>query len=196
MAEIVRRIQRPPRFRDYQLYKPFLRIDFTFRCAYCRITEARWGSDRNFAVEHFRPKNQFPALALRYSNLYYACNRCNDYKGNRWPSPMMSRRGFYFADPCRVDVYATHVEIEPEGKLKPRTRCGEYTIAHLNLNRPLLVEWRREARLLQEDIEETAQAVQLLRGQILPGMDEIARGKLEALITRHLDLCERLRACY
>ena len=55
-------------------YKPHLRIDFQWRCAYCETTEVyRRGVDV-FGVDHFKPKAKFPELDCHYPNLYYCCN--------------------------------------------------------------------------------------------------------------------------
>ena len=94
MARILRK-QDPPIQARYQDYKPYLRLDFVYRCAYCTIHEGRHGGEHNFQVEHFRPKRKdlFPELELVYSNLYYACNRCNVIKGSKWPTPEQQARG-------------------------------------------------------------------------------------------------------
>ena len=193
---IIRRTQKPPRQKDYQSYKLYLRLDFGFSCAYCGITELRWGSDRNFVVEHFRPKAKFPELIRAYSNLYYACNRCNEFKGSRWPLAAMIRRGFRFGDPCREDIYAAHLRELPDGSLEPLTRCGEYMIAHVGLNRPMLSEWRQQRRQLLDDIAAAETAVALLRRSMRPTLPAKALETLEQLIARHQSLCARLRSWY
>ncbi len=133
----IARNQDPPRHLKYKKYKPFLRIDFLRRGAYCHIPELRFGGPRNFAVEHFRPKKLFPKLVGDYGNLYYACNSCNDFKGAQWPSPNDRRRGFEFVDPCEAAM-SDHVAIDASGATRPLTEAGRYTLAHLNLDRELL----------------------------------------------------------
>lgn len=190
------RKHRPGRYRDYQDYKPFLREDFHQRCAYCLITEARWGSERNFVVEHFRPKKRFPTLVCTYTNLYYACNRCNEFKGSKWPVDEMRKRGFRFLDPCKVDMYQQHLEERPDGRLEPRTKAGEYTSVHLALNRELLVEWRVQRRMLLQDIEQSRDATELIVKQVVSTVPVDTRNKLMQLIERHRVLCERLQSWY
>lgn len=153
MPRVVRK-QNPPAVLDYRKYKRFLRVDFEYRCAYCHIPEIRNGSSRNFAVEHFRPKSklEFAHLKCVYSNLYYACFACNDFKGSRWPAALEEAGGFRFLDPC-VDDFIEHLDVAADGSMLPLTPGGSYTSAHLNLNREFLREWRAEKRQLRRRIE-------------------------------------------
>jgi hypothetical protein len=152
MPRIIRS-QDPPRLLKYKKYKPFLRIDFLRRCAYCHIPELRFGGARNFAVEHFRPKKIFPHLISEYSNLYYACNTCNDFKGARWPRPSEHNRGHSFVDPCETSM-AEHIAIDSSGISRPRTPAGRYTAAHLNLDREFLKLWRGARQQLRQRLSE------------------------------------------
>jgi hypothetical protein len=181
-------------YTNYQDYKRFLRLDFLGRCAYCRITERRWGSDRNFVVEHFRPKGrtEFERLRCVYSNLYYACNRCNDFKGTTWPTKGLRARGYYFADPCSCDVYREHVKITKGGRLKALTACGEYSRDHLRLDRPLLVIWRKERSDLTRDIAKAETAIKILEKRIKPILDESTKREFQLLIDAHRELSDRL----
>ena len=56
--------------------------------------------------------------------------------------------GYEFGDPCEEDVYLRHIKEEPDGLLKPKTHCGEYTIEHLRLNREGLRACRQKRRTL------------------------------------------------
>lgn len=159
----ISRTQAPPPKNNWRDYKPFLRIDFAYRCAYCRLHEAFGGTQRNFIVEHFRPRKFFPELTLEYSNLYYACTRCNDYKGSHWPSNELVTAGFYFGDPCVEDIYSRHFEENRDGVLNARTNCGEYTITHLQLNRDSLSACRRRKRILLDKLRRTYQLVRRAR---------------------------------
>jgi hypothetical protein len=117
------------------------------------MPELRLGGPRNFAVEHFRPKKIFPQLRSEYSNLYYACNTCNDFKGSHWPSPTDQDRGREFVDPCESAV-SDHIAFDSTGTAEPRTRAGRYTIAHVNLDRELLKLWRTRKHQLEGQIAE------------------------------------------
>src|ERR1700730_8522952 len=102
------RKQNTPPLPNYKKYKPYLRLDFESRCAYCHIPELRYGPSRNFTVDHFRPKSnpQFHNLICLYSNLYYVCQDCNSSKGSAWPLPAIEEHGFRFLDPCLDDLSA------------------------------------------------------------------------------------------
>lgn len=148
MPRIVRS-QNPPLHGNYKKYKPYLRIDFLRRCAYCHMPEIRFGGSRNFAVEHFQPKKLFPTLRSDYSNLYYACNTCNDFKGAHWPTEEEWNQGRTFVDPC-LTAMSDHIDIDATGTASPRTPAGRYTAAHLNLDREHLKLWRACKRKLEQ----------------------------------------------
>ena len=62
--------------------------DFGQVCAYCQQvcqppTLAQKSNEES--VDHFRPRDKFPELWLDWLNLVFACRRCNQNKGNRWP---------------------------------------------------------------------------------------------------------------
>lgn len=170
------RKEAPPRFASYTAYKPYLRRDFLFRCAYCLIHEGHFGGLRNFHVDHFQPKGKFPHLTLEYANLYYACSVCNNTKGGAWPSPEEVAEGYVFADPCTVDPYQHHFRLDDDGQLGSLTKSGKYTVEHLRLNRRQLVHHRRRqveaiaqcraVRKLLENSEIPEGAVHKIREQI------------------------------
>lgn len=141
MPRVVRR-QKPPAHNDYRRYKPYLRLDFERRCAYCHIPERRNGPSRNYAVDHFRPKSrpEFKHLRAVYTNLYYVCFTCNDYKGSHWPSAEEADR---LLDPCEDD-FVEHFEIAADGSLLALTPLARHFARQLNLNRESLCEWRAE----------------------------------------------------
>ena len=63
--------------------------DFGATCGYCEQpcqspTATRDNPDAE-TIEHFRPRNRFPAQWLEWLNLVYACRRCNQAKGGSWP---------------------------------------------------------------------------------------------------------------
>lgn len=150
---VVRRRQHPPQYGDYRRYKPYLRIDFRYRCCYCSIHESNWGSQRHFAVEHFRPKSKFPGLETQYSNLYYACDVCNGYKGEKWPNAADEALGYRFFDACN-DLSTLHLRDNSFGELKPLSPCGAYSIASIRLNRATLITMRKQRRQLAKKFRE------------------------------------------
>jgi len=151
MSQFIRR-ESPPVFANYRDYRPFLRRDFHYVCAYCERTELALGGEEFFEIDHFRPFKKFPAQQTHYPNLYYACGKCNRYKGSVWPTEDRVTAGFRFADPCLEDMYSRHFDETQDGALRPRTTVGEYTCAHIRLNRSALVAWRQERRLVAADL--------------------------------------------
>ncbi|MCI0460791.1 MAG: HNH endonuclease [Gemmataceae bacterium] len=71
----------PEGYKHYEEYKPWLRDDFTFRCVYCLEREL-WYPDRaaSFSVDHVEPQTEAPHRVCDYTNLVYACTRCNSFK--------------------------------------------------------------------------------------------------------------------
>jgi len=173
----------PPYSKDYTKYKPYLRQDFNYRCAYCTIHEGEFGGLRNFAVEHFRPKWKFPELECEYTNLYYACCVCNDYKGRRWPSDEDIAEGLRFSDSCEEDIYEVHFCEQNDGRLKPLTVCGDYTITHIRLNRLHLVRLRLRRRNGKAKIHE----VQMRINELDAKLSDVEPNQRQS-ITRELEL--------
>lgn len=66
-----------------------LAYDFGTVCAFCeRRCQMPAGpklAPNAAIIEHFRPRRWFPHLWLDWLNLVYACNRCNQAKGSKWP---------------------------------------------------------------------------------------------------------------
>jgi uncharacterized protein (TIGR02646 family) len=138
-----------PRYSQYQRYKGRLRQDFDYRCVYCDIHEAEWGGCRHFQVEHFRPKRLYPWLQAEYTNLLYACDVCNCYKGDDWPSsdPTPHIRGYL--DPCQYD-YEQYFTVQEDGTLEGKVLAARYMIEALHLNRKQLKQLRVRRRREQE----------------------------------------------
>ena len=97
------RIQTPPQFKEYKEYKPFLRREFDYCCAYCVVTEAELGGSKSFHIDHYCPKSKFPNKSAIYANLFYTCRDCNTYKGNYWPSLWQAFLGMFIINPCDHD---------------------------------------------------------------------------------------------
>lgn len=96
--------QRKFRWANYETpkCKLYLRNDFSHECAYCKLQEKEVGFvDANyFEIDHFRPQSDDdqgfnPHL---YSNLYYACEKCNGEKSDTWSEMLL--------DPCKEDVFS------------------------------------------------------------------------------------------
>lgn len=79
----------PRGYADYGSYRPWLRDEFSYRCAYCLLRE-QWGRVRAlFDLDHFVPVAAVPDRIADYENLVYACTTCNATKGEREvPDPL------------------------------------------------------------------------------------------------------------
>jgi hypothetical protein len=143
-------------YRDYTDYRPLLRWDFRYRCAYCLTHEYFLGGEAGCCIDHYRPVHgpfARPDLVADYNNLYWCCRECNENKGDTWPSPEDYALGLRFLDPCRPeDDHDLHWRVLPTGVLEPNTPVGIYTIRRLKLWRPILQHYRAKTLLLQEEI--------------------------------------------
>jgi hypothetical protein len=118
--------------RGYQRFKPWLRDDFAFRCVYCLFRE-RWypsGQDA-FSVEHIIPQSLAPDRVYDYSNLVYACLRCNSLK-------LLN----LLHDPCTT-AYGSHLCIRDDGTIEGLTTEGARLIEILRLDDEKVNAWRR-----------------------------------------------------
>ncbi len=190
MAVIVRQLNPGP-FTKYQSYKPYLRKEFLYRCAYCTLHEGDAGAGGvwHYCVEHFRPKKKFPELLCVYSNLYYACPFCNTTKNETWPSDKHIEQGFYFVDPCKEDLYVDHTEEQDDGRLTHKTNAGFYTIEHLLLNRRFFRKMRKDRREAQAKIAELLSLLTSLKQQSSINADSInaIAGQIVLLEQRYLN---------
>jgi HNH endonuclease len=181
---ITARKQIPPAFDDYRKFKPYLRLDFLYRCAYCTIHEYTWGSSVNFDIDHFRPKKKFIALECVYSNLYYACNRCNRLKWQTWPTDEQMAREERFIDPC-AESPTRHYHDDGTGVLKADTSAGGYHIKHIRLNREGLVFLRQTRRGKLIEIREVVRNIRALEQEATPLSDD-TRTKTVQMLHRFL----------
>jgi uncharacterized protein (TIGR02646 family) len=153
---IFTRRESPPPFNDHRSYAAYLRRDFRNRCAYCERPEPYLDGPESFTVDHFRPISnpEFRHLRSHYSNLYYCCRRCNEYKWKHWPSDQEAAEGARFSDPCVEDMYVDHLRESPDGSLVYLTPCGRYTLARIRLNRDRVVAWRRRKRNAERTVRD------------------------------------------
>lgn len=91
--------------------KMYLRHDFKHRCAYCQVGEADLSrhsfiAEEYFEKDHFLPQTSGDPEVHKYTNLFYACRKCNHNKDD-----VLLR-----LNPCEDDVF---------GGLKPQIVIGD-----------------------------------------------------------------------
>jgi HNH endonuclease len=120
LAVFSRRSSAPQVSGGYQSFREYVREDFSECCAYCLLHELLAGGRDNFELDHFRPKSRFPELIDNFFNLYYSCHVCNLFKGNAWPSEVMTKLGYRFVDYCRQS-FSEQFRQEADGSWTPLT---------------------------------------------------------------------------
>lgn len=125
----------------YTAFRPHVRQDFEYRCAYCLLEELWAGGEENFELDHFRPRSRFPDRTDDFYNLYYACHPCNHLKADRWPTPELEQGGICLVDLCQDDFEA-HFLPQADGTWAPLTPSAAYTIDAMRLNRTHLATLR------------------------------------------------------
>jgi hypothetical protein len=128
------RLHGPAGYTRYQRYKPWLRDEFEFRCVYC-LTREKWSDwgDFTFGVEHILAKSrkEHAHLECEYTNVVYACNRCNQLKGTET-----------FIDPCS-ELFGEHLYVDLNGEFKWLTAEGEKIVRKLRLNDAIRMDFRK-----------------------------------------------------
>jgi len=117
-----------------------VRADAGRRCGYCRSSESLTGMP--LEIDHIVPEAA-GGLTIR-ENLWLACHRCNEYKGDRTEAedPLTGERVILF-DPRR-QVWQEHFTWTTEGTyVVGLTRIGRATLEALQLNNQYVVETRR-----------------------------------------------------
>ena len=121
----------PIGYSNYQRYRPWLRDEFTFRCAYC-LKREQWGTVRGtYQIDHFLAQAHHPALATDYDNLIYACATCNGAKGD-----------LGIPDPCRCMINI-EVEVHSDGRIESKSNDSMKLIRILGLDSPETREYFR-----------------------------------------------------
>ena len=140
-----------PRLGAYGLYRPCLRWEFGFTCAFCLTHETDlvehgvrgWGLEW---IEHLVPRSVDEARIDDYSNCYLSCRFCNEARSD---TPNVDKLGRRLLDPC-VAPWADHFLREGDS-LEPRVGDpdAEYTWATYDFDdeRKKVMRRTREARL-------------------------------------------------
>lgn len=145
----------------YGDYRPALRIDFWFACAYCSTCENE-ARGISFHIDHYEPQSRAPELACVYSNLYYACDKCNLKKGDL-PEETERTKGYRFfrAD---ADNWDDHFQLIGARVEHRSEEVGHYTVETLDLNRNGLREIRKIRDRLYQSAAATANGLRYLQG--------------------------------
>ena len=56
-------------------------------CAYC---EGKFDDTSYAQIDHFKPKSLFPELCFDYNNMNYSCEKCNNYKSNKFNEKLIN----------------------------------------------------------------------------------------------------------
>lgn len=135
--------------------KMYLRNDFHFECAYCRMREQDagiWGEEC-FEKDHFVASASGTDSNLdSYDNMIYACSKCNGTKSDMNTELLLN--------PCKDDIYSgTHPHVKNLGKsghyqLSGNTAEGRQYIKSLQLNSKFYREMReRQEQARRDDYE-------------------------------------------
>ncbi len=105
------------------------------KCIYC---ESIIGHIAYEHIEHYKPKKKYPKLTFEWSNLGLACPKCNTKKGDEFDEtcPIVNP---YSDNPSDHFLFLGTMVIH-----KPDDKRGELTELQLELNRPELMEARKE----------------------------------------------------
>lgn len=129
-----------------------VREAFGRRCGYCGVSEVWVGGE--LEVDHFCPLGHDGTDAL--DNLVYACTICNRFKSDYWPTADASEN-LRLLHPDQDDL-AAHLLETADSRLVGLTPRGWFHIDRLHLNRPQLIDLRRQYRTEQSLRREVVQA--------------------------------------
>jgi HNH endonuclease len=139
---LIKRTQNPTLGKKYQFYKPFLRIDFEYRCSYCKNREVVEGGTKKFHIDHYKPQSKFPELINEYLNLFYCCSECNNAKKDFWPTILDHWMSRYILNPCIHDFEEHYNMKHPEWR--GYTRVALWNIEKLKLNSKRRIQFRQD----------------------------------------------------
>ena len=144
----------------YPKYKPYLRRDFLYSCAYCTICEGEAEAIR-FTIDHYEPQTAREDLINDYSNLLYCCDDCNILKGDRSPPDSARADGYRFFRPDK-DVRNEHFKITGQ-RVESNSNTGYFTIEYLDLNRLSLRRLREMREKLFKSVRFVSEGIAALR---------------------------------
>jgi uncharacterized protein (TIGR02646 family) len=115
--------------------KDALRKSTSGKCMYC---ESKFEGTSYSHVEHIKPKSKFPELAYLWDNLGFCCQICNTNKNDHYDDALPFINP-YNENPKEHLVFWGYFVSPKQGSER-----GEYTINKLQLNRPPLIESRKD----------------------------------------------------
>lgn len=168
--------------------KMYLRHDFKHRCAYCGVIEEFKSpipevADESFEKDHFIPQHDNPPAPHGYSNLYYACTRCNNKK-DAISLPL---------DPCADDIFSGEAPYIEGGTadvnylLSSESAEGNEYIASLGLNSRYHVTIREEQEAWLRAHEESERILQELQDKQALDPEDLKLMAIRLGISSHAD---------
>lgn len=125
---LLRRRHGPSGYATHGSYRPWLRDEFTFRCAYCLKREMWERTLSDFDLDHFEARSRREDLALAYDNLVYSCHACNLAKGS-----------------CSIEVPTpTSLVVAWDGSISAGDDLGQRVIDMLSLDDAKSTQYRRK----------------------------------------------------
>lgn len=119
-----------------------------------------------FWIEHLELQGERPELRNAYTNLVYACRRCNLARGVR---PRVDVRGRCLLDPC-VEPWAMHFAYDGD-ELRSLTADAAYTSETYDVNSLAKRALRRDRREAVDEALHVLNTVPALLTQLMIGID-------------------------
>lgn len=133
--------------------KEYLRNDFSHECAYCKLQEREVGfiAMDYFEIDHFKPQSsQLPGVH-EYDNLFYSCQKCNNFKSNKWENLLNPCVDDVFSGDTPAIVGGNHVN---QYKYIPQNEKGAFYIELFKLNSRKHISIRKARSISQNKMSQ------------------------------------------
>lgn len=160
--------------------KEYLRNDFSYECAYCKLQEKEVGliGADYFQIDHFQPqsdKDSNSNLDL-YSNLNYSCRKCNSEKSDQYSINLL--------DPSKEYIYTDNKHVKGGYDEKDLykyfavTQKGQIYIDTFKLNSRFHIQIRKKRKQRENYIKEENKLIDKILKKIslktdIPNKDEL-----------------------
>lgn len=151
------------RYNDIDV-KRALSLETHGKCMYC---EGFIGAVSYSHIEHFRPKARYPDKTFEWENLGLGCQVCNMKKGDKFDESLPYINP-YFENPDDFFIFLGTMISQ-----KPGCSRAENMKTQLDLNRPELMEQRKEA------IDKVANLVERYIAETNPSVKQMLRKNIE-----------------